>query len=228
MQFAPLYPLLHKILKPTFPNCLWSGRSDSPTIALTFDDGPHPLHTLQLLKVLDRHQIQASFFWLGVQVERYPDIAREVWQRGHWVGLHGYHHYSFPRLSAVDLKQSLLQTQAAIAQACQLDPAYVQAYIRDVRPPNGIFTPQTLQCLKEWQYRPVMWSIVPEDWVRPGINIVRQRVLTQAQNGSVIVLHDGYFGGEDVAETADRLIPTLQERGYDYVTIDRLWQQLQK
>lgn len=225
MHLAPLYPLLHKVLKPTFPACLWAGNLDSATIALTFDDGPHPVHTPQLLNVLDRYQIPASFFWLGACVQRSPAIAQEIWQRGHWIGLHGYHHHSFPRLSASELQQSLSQTQAAIAQACQVNLAYVQQHIRDVRPPNGLFTPQTLRYLQKWGYRPVMWSVVPEDWVRPGIEVVMQRVLTQTCNGSLIVLHDGYCGGEDVATTADRLIPTLLEQGYQFVTVDQLWQQ---
>lgn len=64
MQLASVYPLLYKVLRPTFPGCLWSGRSDIKAIALTIDDGPHPAHTLPLLEVLDYYQIQASFFWL--------------------------------------------------------------------------------------------------------------------------------------------------------------------
>lgn len=225
MQLAPLYPILHKLLKPAFPNCLWVGNGATPAIALTFDDGPHPQHTLPLLKVLDRYQIPASFFWLGICVQRSPDVARTIWQRGDWIGLHGYTHRSFARLSVSELKQSLARSQEVIAHACQVDLAYVQQNIRDVRPPNGFFTPQTLQYLQQWNYRPVMWSVVPEDWVRPGVDVVIERVLSQTCNGSLIVLHDGHCGGEDVATTVDRLVPVLLERGYQFVTVDQLWQQ---
>ncbi|MBD3883476.1 polysaccharide deacetylase family protein [Phormidium tenue FACHB-886] len=225
MQFAPLYPLLHRVLKPAFPACLWAGGSHEKTVALTFDDGPHPQFTLPLLQVLDRYQVPASFFWLGICVERSPAVAQEVWQRGHWIGLHGYDHISFPKLSATELRDSLVKTQTAIARACQIDPDYVQQHVRDVRPPNGLFTPQTLIYLNQWNFRPVMWSVVPEDWVRPGVEVAAQRVMRQTQNGSVIVLHDGYCGGEDVAETVDRLIPALLEQGYSFVTVDQLWQQ---
>jgi len=76
----------------------------------------------------------------------------------------------------------------------------VQQYIRDVRPPNGLFTPQTLKQLHQWNYRPVMWSVVSEDWQRPGVSVAISRVLKQVGNGSLIVLHDGYDGGEDVAK----------------------------
>lgn len=224
MQFAPLYPWIYRLLKPTFPGCLWCGTAETKTIALTFDDGPHPLHTPQLLEVLDQYQISASFFWLGVCVDRFPETARAVWQRGHWIGLHGYQHQSFTRLSPSDLQQSLVRTQAAIARACQLDLAEVQQRVRDVRPPNGLFTPQTLRLLQEWNYRPVMWSVVPEDWVRPGISVTAQRVLHQTQGGSLIVLHDGYCGGEDVAATTAQIVPALLEQGYQFVTIEDFWQ----
>ncbi|HEY9638947.1 MAG TPA: polysaccharide deacetylase family protein [Coleofasciculaceae cyanobacterium] len=223
MQFAPIYPLVHKVLKPVFPDCLWVGCADTKVIALTFDDGPHAKFTPQLLEVLDRYQVKASFFWLGTCVDRSPSIARAVWQQAHWIGLHGYLHTAFPRLSAHELQDSLARTQLAIAQACQVELTYVQQNIRDVRPPNGFFTPQTLAYLRQWHYRPVMWSVVPEDWVRPGVEIVAQRVLQQIQNGSLVVLHDGYCGGEDVAATVDQLIPLLQQQGYQFVTIDQLW-----
>ena len=147
----------------------------------------------------------------------------EVYQRGHWIGLHGYDHRSFARLSSKELKHSLELTQEAIATSCNLEPKYV----RDVRPPNGLFTPRTLDLLHEWNYRPVMWSVVPEDWVRPGISVVTQRIIRQVHNGSLIVLHDGYYGGQDVAQTTAQIIPMLIEQGYNFVTIDRLWEKLQ-
>lgn len=219
MQLAPFFPILYRILQPTFPNCLWSGNPHAKEVALTFDDGPHPVYTPQLLKVLDDYSIPASFFWLGACVNRAPAIAKAVSDRGHWIGLHGYDHRSFPLLSTAELQLSLESTQQAISQACGIPPASV----RDVRPPNGLFTPQTLDRLHQWQYRPVMWSVVPEDWVQPGINVVVQRVLDQVQNGSTIVLHDGACGGQDVAQTAQILIPLLLQRGYEFVTIDALW-----
>ncbi len=223
MQFAPLYPLIHRLLKPAFPACLWTGAPGSQRIALTFDDGPHPLHTRPLLEVLDRHQVKASFFWLGVCVERCPEIAHTIWQSGHWIGLHGYEHRSFTQLSAPELRRSLERTQSAIAQACEIAPQVAAQQIRDVRPPNGIFTPQILDLLQGWGYRPVMWSVVPEDWVRPGISITAQRVLNQTEDGSVIVLHDGYHGGEDVAAVAAKIIPALLEQGYQFGSIEDLW-----
>lgn len=220
MQLAPIYPLIYKVLKPCFSNCLWSGTEAEPTIALTFDDGPHPRYTSELLEVLDQYGIPASFFLLGHCVNQNPETTRAIYKRGHWLGLHGYDHRAFTRLSAAQLKQTLERTQAEISDACGISTTAV----RDVRPPNGFFSPQTLELLHHWNYRPVMWTVVPEDWVHPGVEAVTSRVLKQASNGSIIVLHDGHFGGSDVAETVNQLIPCLQRQGYRFVTIDQLWQ----
>lgn len=217
-QFAPFYPLIYRLLYPRFPGCLWQGNANQPQIALTFDDGPHPQHTPALLEVLKHHRVSASFFWLGVCVERAPEVARAVCQQGHWIGLHGYDHRPFPLLSPTELQQSLEKTRQAIAQSCDLDPQT----LRDVRPPYGFFTPQTLTLLRQWQYQTVMWSVVPEDWVAPGVAVVVRRVLNQTRNGSLIVLHDGYTGGHDVAATTDQLIPCLLKQGYQFVTIPQL------
>lgn len=222
LQLAPIYPVVHRVLKPIFPNCLWGGNYQYPSIALTFDDGPHPHHTPKLLEVLDRYGVQATFFWLGACVEQTPEVAKAVYDRGHWLGLHGYDHRSFPTLSDSELKASLQRTQAAISRICNLTPSS----ILDVRPPNGLFTPKTLNLLTQWNYRPVMWSVVPEDWVAPGVAVVVSRILQQVKNGSIIVLHDGNCGGEDVAQIANYLIPLLQQRGYTFVSIDHLWQQM--
>ncbi|MGF1496571.1 MAG: polysaccharide deacetylase family protein [Elainellaceae cyanobacterium] len=226
MQLAPLYPVLYRVLHPLFPACLWAGPTTERVVALTFDDGPHPDYTPPLLDVLERHRVTASFFVLGQRVDRYPTLMQQTYQRGHWLGLHGYCHESFPRLSSQALRQSLLDTQRAIAQACGLELTDVHRRVRDVRPPNGLFTPYTLRDLARWHYRPVMWSVVPEDWLEPGTEVVLERILQQVQNGSHIVLHDGHYGGRDVAATVEHLIPALTDRGFRFVTIGDLWQRM--
>ncbi len=219
MQFAPLYPWLYRLLSASFPDCLWSGDRQQRRLALSFDDGPHPEYTPALLDVLARYQVRATFFWLGVCVERDPAIARAVWQSGHQLGLHGYDHRSFLRLNDADLLASLQRTQQAIARAGIADATQ----LRDVRPPNGLFSPRVLRALRQGGYRPVMWSVVPEDWQRPGVARVKQRVLQQVRPGSLLVLHDGCCGGQDVAATVAALLPALLARGYEFVSVADLW-----
>jgi len=222
MRFTPIYPWLYRLLAPTFPNCLWSGRGDRNWIALTFDDGPHPEYTPKLLKVLERYDLVASFFCLGSCVRENSDLVREIYQRGHWLGLHGYKHTSFTALSRPELNKSLLLTKEAIATATNIEPDR----LIDVRPPNGLFSPAILKQLQQLGYRVVMWSLVSEDWLNPGIEIIRTRVINGVKNGANIVLHDGcYGGGKDVAAVVADLIPALLDRGYQFVSIDDFWQQ---
>jgi peptidoglycan/xylan/chitin deacetylase (PgdA/CDA1 family) len=221
MQFAPVYPYLYRVLRPLFSDCLWSGSGNRPTVALTFDDGPHPHYTLELLAVLSDHGVKASFFWLGVCVERSPQVAQAVVQQGHWIGLHGYDHRLFLRLSDAELLSTLAHTRDLVAQTCGLAPATIQ----DVRPPYGVALPRTIRLLRQAGYRPVMWSVVPEDWTHPGVELSVQRVLNQVTLGSLIVFHDGNQGGRDVAASLDRLIPELVDRGYEFATVAQLWQQ---
>ncbi|MEO0375045.1 MAG: polysaccharide deacetylase family protein [Cyanobacteria bacterium P01_A01_bin.17] len=221
MGLAPILPYVHRVLSPLFPGCLWQGNSERKEIALTFDDGPHPEYTLQLLEVLADYQVTASFFWLGICVERAPQVAQAVYEQGHWLGLHGYTHQSFPKMKGEQLLHDLRRAKDAIASTCNINPVT----LRDVRPPNGVFTPATLSQLKGEGYRPVMWSIVPVDWVCPGTDVVAQRVIQQTQNGSIIVLHDGLCGGQDVAQSSRQLLPQLLSQGYRFVSIDHLWNQ---
>jgi peptidoglycan/xylan/chitin deacetylase (PgdA/CDA1 family) len=85
--------------------------------------------------------------------------------------------------------------------------------------------PRTIRLLRQAGYRPVMWSVVPEDWTHPGVELSVQRVLNQVTLGSLIVFHDGNQGGRDVAASLDRLIPELVDRGYEFATVAQLWQQ---
>jgi peptidoglycan/xylan/chitin deacetylase (PgdA/CDA1 family) len=226
MYFPLVYKTMHRVLAPLFPGCLWSGIKDSAAIALTFDDGPHPQYTPQLLSALRKYSIPASFFWLGAYVQQSPEVARAVYEEGHWIGLHGYDHHPFIQMKASVLQNNLERTQAAIAQACGLDFAQVQKEVVDVRPPNGVFTANTLNLLRQWNYRPVMWSLITEDWTQPGRSVIVHRALQQVQNGSLIVLHDGYYGGgQDVSAIVSQLIPCLLDQGYQFVTVDQLWKQ---
>ncbi len=223
LQLYPLYPILYQGLKPLFPQCLWRGNPHQKAIALTFDDGPHPQYTLELLTVLETYAVKANFFCLGQQVKQYPEVAKAIYDRGHWIGLHGYTHQNFPELTPEQLCQGLYNTQTAILEACGLNPQTERSRFRDVRPPNGLFIPQTLDLLQQWNYRPVMWTVVPEDWVDPGVSIVVNRVMKTVCPGSVIVLHDGRYGGQSVAEITEHIIPMLLKQEYQFVSIEQLW-----
>jgi peptidoglycan/xylan/chitin deacetylase (PgdA/CDA1 family) len=216
--YTSFYATIHRTLSRNFPACLWVGDPSCREVALTFDDGPHRQFTPELLRVLEQRQVHASFFVLGCQVDNTPEIARAIYQAGHWIGLHGYWH--FPFLSTHGLKEDLERTRQSLARACNLDPTT----ICDVRPPFGFFTPEILNALTTWGYRPVMWQVLADDSMHPGTPVIVQRILQQTTNGALIVLHDGNDGCGDVAEATDLIIQKLSAEGYQFVTVDALWQ----
>lgn len=207
---------LHNFLRSAQPDCLWRG-ANRPEVAFTFDDGPHPEHTPPLLRVLERHGLPASFFLIGREAERYPALVRELYRRGHWLGLHGWGHWPF--VGEVGFLDELDRARAAVARAAQIAPEELV----DVRPPFGLATPGSLRLLTARGYRTVMWHVVPEDWSR-DVDLFARRLLAQTGNGSVIVLHDGPSGGHRAAAVVEAVVPRLRERGYRFVTVERLWQ----
>ncbi len=214
-----MVPQIHPILQRQFPEALWGGPNEQTTIALTFDDGPDVRDTPALLDVLARHGTRATFFWLGERMQALPELAQAADAAGHQIAIHGYRHQAFPLVSASVLRMGLNRTRGLIAEATGQNPAT----IRDVRPPYGIFTPHTLTLLARWQYRPVMWTVVPGHWLQPAAATVQQ-VVTQTRAGAILVLHEGQRRGPPVAALTDTILTRLSAAGWRYVTVDTLWQ----
>jgi len=214
------FPHIHPILQRQFPQALWMGNHEHWEIALTFDDGPRRYDTPQLLQVLDRHRVKATFFFIGERIQVMPNLVRKVAAAGHQVAIHGYRHRPFPMELTGELGQQLDRTRRLIAEACECNLFDV----RDVRPPFGAFTPDTLKLLLRWRYRPVMWSIVPLHWVQSATRTVDQ-VMQQTRCGSIIVLHEGQPHSPPVAEIADQLVKMLLAAGFKFVTINEMWEQ---
>ena len=220
MAAADFIPYLYRFLKPRLPEALWEGDRRSNQVALTFDDGPHPQFTPPLLKVLAKYNVQATFFWLGSWVKKYPEVAQQVYEAGHQLALHSFVHKPFLFQNLEDIRKGLEATQAAIAAACPGAPVPI-----DVRPPYGVCSAKTIQQLNQWGYRTVMWSVVPIDWTEPGIELVKQRVLDSTQGGDLIVLHDGSSGGSAVAHCTEEILPELLGKGFEFISVNRMWAQ---
>ncbi len=199
------------------PEILYQGDGSSRRIALTFDDGPHPMDTPRLLEVLERHKVRATFHLVGKSVERHPDLTRHIHQCGHQLALHCYRHIPFPLEAEATLHTGLERTQNAIANAAGMSPAS----IRDLRPPYGIFTPGHCPSLMEQGFRLVMWSCLPPHWMQPVGWSIRQ-VMEAAVPGAVIVLHDGHGHGRRVAEIVDAIVPQIRSLGFEFITVEEM------
>ena len=180
----------------------------SPTgVALTFDDGPHPEGTPAILELLARAGARATFFVVGEQVRRRPELVVEIAAAGHEVALHGYRHRLQLRLSAAQIREDTARGMAAIEDA-------TGALATLHRPPYGIYSPAGLRAARGVGLRPLLWSRWGKDWRRfTTPSRIASRVLTGLLAGDVILLHDAdfYSARHSHRRTASALIIILAE-----------------
>jgi peptidoglycan/xylan/chitin deacetylase (PgdA/CDA1 family) len=204
-------PLLAHLL------CRVEGVADR--FAITFDDGPSPLHTERILERLGRHDAYATFFQLGRRVARHPEITRRVSQAGHEIGLHDQHHLP-PILLPRALRQSELRACEAAVRAAGVEPA------RWYRPPFGVMSAAQAADVRAWGYTPVLGDVFPRDPQRPGIARIVEWTLECLRPGSILILHDGSgYGDFDRSQTmaaADLILDKAAQRGLRAVSVGEL------
>jgi peptidoglycan/xylan/chitin deacetylase (PgdA/CDA1 family) len=153
-------------------------------VALTFDDGPHPEGTPAILDALESGGARATFFLVGEQVERWPELAGEIVRRGHEIALHGHRHRLLLRRSASSVARDLDQAAALIAEVTGRAPAYY-------RPPYGVFSTGALALVRRRGWEPMLWSRWGWDWsARRSPEAIAQRATSGLRSGDVVLLHD--------------------------------------
>ncbi|MHB8657786.1 MAG: polysaccharide deacetylase family protein [Solirubrobacteraceae bacterium] len=158
-----------------------------PGVAITFDDGPHPQGTRAMLEVLADAGARATFFMIGEQVQRRPQLAAEVSGRGHAVALHGHRHRLQLRLSARELGEDLNRGIAVLEDAVGISPVLH-------RPPYGIYSPAGLALVRERGLQPLLWSRWGRDWRKLTTpKRIAARITPGLRAGDVILLHDADF-----------------------------------
>ncbi len=192
----------------------------SRRLALTFDDGPNDPHTLQLLDVLARHNVRATFFMIGRFVEQRPDIVRAVAAAGHVIGNHTTTHPNLIFCRAAEIERELLACERA------LDDAGVE-HAKLFRPPHGGRTPAVLRTARGLGFTPAMWSVTAWDWNPHPPEKIADLVRKQVRGGDVILMHDGGHAriGVDRSATvraADLIIERYLGAGYQFVTIPEM------
>ncbi len=159
----------------------------SEGVALTFDDGPHPEGTPAVLDLLARAGYRATFFLIGEQVERRPELAREILSEGHLVAVHGYRHRLQTRLSAKQLRADLDRALMTIQGATGVTPGHH-------RPPYGVYSPAGLRLATGSGLKPLLWSRWGKDWRRfTNVRRIARRATRNLGLGDVILLHDADF-----------------------------------
>ncbi len=176
-----------------------AGRS----VALTFDDGPHPIITPFILDLLDRYQAKATFFLVGKQVELYPDLAREIVRRGHVVGIHGYTHTDLRRLSQLGVERELIKARAAVRDACGFRPVLF-------RPPGGDYNQSVRQATVACGLVAVFWTADITYYPGASSSAIASALLNRAKDGGIILLHNGE---DQTPEVLPILLPALLAKG---------------
>lgn len=217
---------LFRRISERLDHSLYCGPANQPAVALTFDDGPGP-QTLELLALLRAEGVRATFFQCGMQVERYPEIARQVLAEGHQLGNHSWSHPSLrpslPRglkwLMPGNIHRELARTQRTLAAVTGVTPRFF-------RPPYGHRWVGLDRVVRRLGMRCVQWTVIGHDW-EWGAGKIAPHVLERARPGAIVCLHDG----RDVQPTADIrqtlealrvIIPALRARGLRFETVSGL------
>lgn len=206
---------------PTFSSGQNAGAKGKGLVALTFDDGPDPRYTPQILDQLDREGIRAAFFVVGSRVAEYPELVREIVARGHVVGNHSYRHglnfhFSLPKAYHRDLDAFDAAMHDAIGQHCRL-----------FRAPQGFRTPLLADVLRDRKLDCVGWQARGYDSVRSNVDRILQSLVKNLSSGSIVLLHDGGgLGGTEergaTLKTLPLLIEAIRSRGYAFERLDKL------
>ena len=181
-----------------------------PKVALTFDDGPSSEYTPLLLDGLRERNVKASFFVIGSNIEKEggEEIIRRIYEEGHLIGNHTWHHVDLSGLRTEDAWKELEMTDSLIKAITGEETALV-------RPPFGEFP----RSMEEPDKLYVKWTVDSRDWVTKDTQEIVRKVVTDTEENDIILMHDCY---ETSVEAALQIIDILSERGYEFVTVDRL------
>lgn len=195
----------------------FANRSAKKCVALTFDDGPSPKYTERILDILDKYGAKATFFVIGKNAEKYPEIVIEEYRRGHEIGNHTYSHPDLKKISAEQFIEEINKTQSIIYDITGVEPTLF-------RPPGGYLNNSIVSKLHELDYSSVLWSWRQDtrDWACPSVGNVVNGVLGNLQDGDIILFHDYNSKESPTPEALDRILSELCDKGYSFVTVSEL------
>lgn len=187
--------------------------TDQPVLAMTFDDGPHPTLTPKLLDIMKQRNIKGTFFVLGQNAARYPDIMRRMVAEGHEVANHTWSHPSLTSRSDAQIRTELQKSEDAILRITGVRP-------RLLRPPYGATNRRIEQWIyNDFGYSTIMWSVDPQDWRRPGVSVVTSRLVSGAHKGAIMLAHDIH---PPTITAMPAMFDQLLAKGYRFVTVSQL------
>ena len=202
------------------PVDVWAGPTTEKAVALTFDDGPSPVYTGQIMALFKKYQAHGTFFVMGHRVEQYPGLVQALFKAGHEVGNHSFSH---PRMCKCD---QLTREQELERTALDLDLLGCPQSQRLFRPPYSAYDERLKAYLAHTNRRLVLWSIDSGDWRGLAAPAIIKNVLSRVRNGAIIIFHDNNENGRadrhPTVEALSIILPALKAAGYRMVTVSQL------
>lgn len=212
-------PVSNDILQKKYPNIVvLHGDPAINQVALTFDDGPDIRFTPQVLDVLAKHDVKATFFLFGARAEENREITKRIHDEGHAIGNHTYWHPNLPKESLERLRWELTETEQVIEEIIGFKP-------RLFRSPYGALNDEIVKVLGQEDYTVIGWDVDSLDWKQLGADIISDNILSNVSFGSIILMHDGTDWSADLSGTVqalDTVILKLKEDGTKFVTVPEL------
>ncbi|MFK7691523.1 polysaccharide deacetylase family protein [Paenibacillus sp. HJGM_3] len=197
---------------------VWEVKTDQKLMALTFDDGPDPEQTPAILDLLRKYNAKCTFFVVGRRVQAFPELAKRVVDEGHELGNHTFNHIYFNNASSAEqIRQQLALTEEAIEQATKTRSVLF-------RPPGGTYNDLLVEVSNKAGLKPVLWSWHQDtrDWKLPGVSRITSKVLHNARSGDIVLFHDHVHPRTQTIQALEIILPELQKRGYEFVTVSEL------
>lgn len=197
-----------------YPNDVFLNGPNKKMVALTFDDGPEPIITPKIVAALKQENVNATFFFIGEKVRRYPNIVKLTYQNGNVISSHSFRHDVLTKKKETELHQDLENASKAIHQVIGKAPALL-------RPPYGEIDDKLVNAIKKDDYKAILWSIDTLDWSNRDQAMIQQNVLNNVRNGDIILMHTDDYTIE-TAKAVPAIIKELKRRGYQIVDVATL------
>ncbi len=194
---------------------VWEINTDEKIVALTFDDGPHRKYTSQLLDLLAKYNAKATFFIVGQNAEKNPEVVARMFKDGHELANHTFTHPL--RTNVPNLLKEIKQTNDSIQSITGFTPTLF-------RPVEGQFSDAMIDAIAKEGYKVVMWSwhLDTLDWKSPGTSRIVNTVLKGVKEGNIVLFHDGGGNRQQTVKAMERILPELKKQGYRFVTVSEL------
>ncbi len=184
-------------------------------VALTFDDGPHPRYTPQILEILDEYGIKATFFVIGQNIDNYPEAFEAILNSGCEIGNHTYSHKNMAKMSEEEIARELGRTEESVAR-------FTDRKLEILRPPQGSIGVPLEKVSKSMGYDVILWSVDTLDWANTPSDTIVTNVMKNLCGGDIILMHDYTSNGGITCSALRRLIPAMLAKGYEFVTVSEL------